>query len=75
MQISARISMWLSAVMALFALGYAFTGFSSLDASATEAQREATQGYAIFWLFLGIVFVAIAVASWWMARARWPDSH
>jgi NADH:ubiquinone oxidoreductase subunit 6 (subunit J) len=70
MKLSAQVTMWLGAVLALFALGYAFTGFSSIDASATDAQREAAQGFALFWLFLGVVFVVISVISWLMAKGR-----
>jgi heme/copper-type cytochrome/quinol oxidase subunit 2 len=67
--------MWLGLVLALFAFGYAFTGFSSLDASANDAQREASRGFAIFWLFLGIVFLVLAIVSWLMASGRIRGSN
>ena len=70
MKITATVSMWAGAVLALFAFGYAFTGLTAIDASATQADREAVHGYALFWLFLGVVFLAIAVASWLMSSGR-----
>ena len=68
MKFSARFSLWGSAVFAIFCLGYAFSGFSSLDAMAEEAARGAARGFAIFWLFLGSVAIAIGIASWWMIK-------
>jgi hypothetical protein len=68
MKFSARFSLWGSAVFAIFCLGYAFSGFSSLDAMADEAARGDARGFAFFWLFLGSVAIAIGVASWWMIK-------
>ena len=68
MKISAQFSMWGSAVFAVFCLGYAFSGLSALDAMADEAARADARGFALFWLFLGVIGVAGAIISWWMVR-------
>jgi len=68
MKISAQISLWGSAIFALFCLGYALSGFSSLDAMADEATRADARGFAFFSLFLAIVGIATAFASWWLVK-------
>jgi hypothetical protein len=68
MKISAQFSMWGSVVFALFCLGYALSGLSSLDGMPDDAARADARGFALFWLFLGAVAVATAVASWWIAK-------
>ena len=68
MKISAQFSMWGSVVFALFSLGYAFSGFSSLDGMADDAGRADARGFALFWLFLGVVGVVMAIVSWWIAK-------
>ena len=66
MKISAQFSMWGSVVFALFCLGYAFSGFSSLDGMADDATRADARGFALFWLFLGCIGIIMAIVSWWM---------
>jgi len=68
MKISAQFSMWGSAVFAVFCFGYAFSGLSSLESMADEASRADARGFALFWLFLGLVGLAAAIISWWMVR-------
>ena len=68
MKFSARFSLWGSAIFAVFCLGYAFSGFSSLDAMADDATRVDARGFAFFWLFLAAVAIVIGIASWWMMK-------
>jgi hypothetical protein len=68
MKISAQFSMWGSVVFALFCLGYAFSGFSSLDGMADDAARADARGFALFWLFLGAVGIVMAIVSWRMVK-------
>jgi hypothetical protein len=68
MKISAQFTLWGSAIFALFCLGYAFSGLSSLDAMADDAARADARGFALFWLFLGLIGIAAAIISWWMVR-------
>ena len=68
MKISAQFSMWGSAVFALFCLGYAFAGFSSIDGMADDAARADARGFALFWLFLGVIGIVMAIVSWWMVK-------
>jgi len=68
MKISAQFSMWGSVVFALFCLGYAFAGFSSMDAMADDATRADARGFALFWLFLGTIGIVMAIVSWRMVK-------
>ena len=68
MKMSAHVAMWGAIVLAVFCLGYAFSGFSSLDSVADEAARADARGFAYFWLFLGGVAAVIALASHWMGK-------
>ena len=68
LKISAQFTLWGSAIFAVFCLGYAFVGLSSLDAMADDAARADARGFALFWLFLGLIGVAAAITSWWMVR-------
>jgi NADH:ubiquinone oxidoreductase subunit 5 (subunit L)/multisubunit Na+/H+ antiporter MnhA subunit len=68
MKISAQFSMWGSVVFALFCLGYAFAGFSSMDAMADDATRADARGFALFWLFLGAIGIVMAIVSWRMVK-------
>jgi hypothetical protein len=66
MNITARFAMWSSIVFAIICLGVAINGFSGLEAIADDAQRADGRGFAYFWLFLGMVAVACALASRWI---------
>jgi len=68
MRISAQFSMWGAVVFALFCLGYAFAGFSSMDGMADDATRADARGFALFWLFLGVIGIVMAIVSWWMVK-------
>ena len=68
MKISAQVAMWGAIVLALFCLGYAFSGFSSLDSVTDDVARADARGFAYFWLFLGGVAVGIALLSHWMGK-------
>jgi len=70
MKITAQMSFWLSLVFAAGCLAYALVGFSSLDASLTDAQQSDARGFAWFWLFLGGVGVVSAIVSRMMAQGR-----
>lgn len=75
MKISAQFSFWASIVFAIGCVAYAGFGFSSIEASMTDATREASRGYAWFWLFMGAVGAATALVSWLMlsGRIRMPE--
>ena len=68
MKITAQSSLWSSIAFALICLGVALNGFSQLDAMADEAARVDARGFAYFWLFLGTVMVACAIASAWIVK-------
>ena len=68
MKFSAHITLWGSLIFAILCLGYAFAGFSSLDAMADEATLSDARGFAFFWLFMGGIGVAAAIGSWWMVK-------
>jgi hypothetical protein len=68
MKITAQFAFWASLVFALLCIAYAGFGFSSIDASMSEAAREAGRGFAWFWMFLGGVGIVFALLSWLMLR-------
>lgn len=68
MKISVHIAMWLSLAFAVLCITYGIVGLTSLDASATATTREDAHGFAMFWLFLGLIGLVSAVGSWWMLR-------
>lgn len=70
MKVTAQFSLWASIVFALACIAYGGFGFSSIDASMSDAAREDSRGYAWFWLFLGGVGLAIAAGSWLMLKGK-----
>jgi hypothetical protein len=70
MKVTAQFSFWASVVFAILCIAYAGFGFSSIDASMTDATREASRGYAWFWLFMGGVGIASAAGSWLMLSGK-----
>lgn len=70
MKISAQAAIWMCAAFALVCLSVAFTGFSSLGTAATEAERDASLGYAWFWTFLAMVAVVFGILSWLIAKGK-----
>ncbi len=70
MKVTTQVAFWSSVVFAIACIAYAGFGFSSIDASMTEATREDSRGYAWFWLFLGVVGVASAAVSWLLLRGK-----
>jgi hypothetical protein len=75
MNVSAKISFWISVVFSLFCLGYALTGAFSMD-SITEAQARAdAQGYMWFWLFLAGVGAGFGTLSWFMAKGKFENTE
>jgi hypothetical protein len=70
MKISAIAAMWLCAVFALACWGFAFTGFSALQAQTDAAERELSLGYAWFWTFLGAVAAVFGVLSWMIKKGK-----
>ena len=45
-------------MFAVLCIAYAGFGFSTIDASMSDALREDARGYAWFWMFLGGIGVA-----------------
>jgi len=74
MKITAQLAFWASIVFAVICLGVALSGFSQLDSIEDEATRADGRGYALFWLFLGTVAVASALASRWVAKREDDDA-
>ena len=70
MKISAHFAFWASLVFAVLCIAYAGFGFSSIDAAMSEEVRDASRGYAWFWMFLGGIGVAFAIISWLMLRGK-----
>ena len=73
MKISAVVAMWLCAAFALGCFGYAISGFSALDTITDAAVRDASRGYAWFYVFLGTVALVFGVLSWMIKSGRFGD--
>ena len=68
MKITAQFSMWGSVAFALVCLYVGFSGLSQIDVIGDADARSDGRGFAFFWLFLGAIGVACALASWWIIR-------
>ena len=66
MKISAQLALGMAIAFALVCFGVAYDGFTNIDTMPDAAAQSDARGFAWFWVFLGIVAVASAVASWWM---------
>jgi len=69
MRISLHLAMWLATGFAALCIAYGVVGFTSLDADATAAMRDDAHGFAMFWMFLGVVGLACAGGSWWLLKS------
>jgi hypothetical protein len=72
-KITAQFALWSSLVFAAICLYVGFDGLANLDAVADDASRSDARGFALFWLFLGAVALACAIASWWILRHEGSD--
>jgi len=70
LKISAQFSFWAAVVFAAVCGAYALYGLSTLDADVSGQQRSDTVGFALFWLFLAAVGVAMAIVSRLILRGR-----
>lgn len=68
MRLPIRISAFLTGVLSLACFGLAFRGLVSLRAVTDPEALQNARGYAWFTVFLGAVFLLIAILTWRMAR-------
>ncbi len=73
LKISAKMSMYMSAVFAVVCFGVALKGFSSLGEISDPQQLSDARGFAGFWAFLGAIGVLFALLSRWMHRTARED--
>jgi hypothetical protein len=66
MKLSAQLMLGMAIAFALVCFSVAYDGFTNIDTMADATAQSDARGFAWFWVFLGIVAVASAVASWWM---------
>ena len=66
MKLSAQLMLGMAIIFAIACFSVAYDGFTAIDEMSDAAARSDARGFAWFWVFLGIVAVASAVASWWM---------
>ena len=60
----------MSIVFATICLGFAITGFTSLEDITDPVQASDARGFAWFWSFLAGVGVVFGLLSWWMASSH-----
>ncbi len=70
MKLSAQFTFWASLVFAIACLAYGAFGFSSIDASMSDAARDDSRGYAWFWTILGGIGGISAIVSWLVIQGR-----
>ena len=70
MKITAKASVFLSAIFAAICFPVAIAGFSSLDDIADPVQKADATGFARFWAFLGCVAVVFGALGIWIAKTH-----
>jgi len=70
MKISAHVAMWGAVVFTALCIGFAWTGFSSLDSITDPQARSDARGFAWFWLFLAAIAFGSGVVSWWILKSE-----
>ena len=73
MNISAKLGVILAAIFFVFCLGFAVTGFSSIDELTDPVKAADARGFAWFWTFLAGVAVLFGFLSWWIGRTQGDD--
>ena len=68
MKFSLTLTFWFAAAMSVLCFAWAANGLIALREITDAAQAADTQGYSLFWAFLGFVAAAIAAAAWWLGR-------
>jgi hypothetical protein len=69
-KITAKASVFLSAIFAAICFSVAIVGFSSLNEIADPVQKADATGFAWFWTFLGCVALACGAMGIWIARTH-----
>jgi hypothetical protein len=75
MKISALVSMWMCAIFALLAFGFAGQGFLAVTEMVDAAERELSLGYAGFWAFLGLVATTFGILSWMIKEGKLGETE
>jgi hypothetical protein len=73
MKVSARLAAILAAVFAVFCLGFAVSGFTSLGEITDATQLADAKGFAWFWTFLAAVALVFGALSLWITRTEKDD--
>lgn len=68
MQITVKIGVYGAIVFALICLGVSIHGFVQTSDLTDPKLISDGRGFAFFWLFLSVVCVAIAGATWWIGK-------
>jgi len=68
MKLSLQMTMAMSLAFAALCLGYGIYGLFELRDMAAGAEYDDARGFIGFWMFLGIVALASAIAAWRMTR-------
>ena len=70
MKLTAQMSFWAGLVLGLICLGVAVHGWWQSADIADDALRADAHGFALFWLFLGVIGLVVCVLSGLMARGK-----
>jgi hypothetical protein len=73
MKVTALAAMWGCVAFALFCSAFAISGFSAVSTITDAAERDASLGYAWFWMFLAAVATVFGVLSWMIKEGKLGD--
>lgn len=65
-----KMSVIASAIFAVICYGVAITGFSGLGDITDPAQRSDGEGFAWFWIFLGVVATVFGALGFWVMKTH-----
>ena len=73
MKLSAQMTMVIGALFAVICFAVAIRGFMALGEITDPQVASDTQGFSLFWAFLGAVGATFSGVSWWIARTEKGD--
>lgn len=70
MKVSVQFTVFMAALFAIVCFSVAATGFAALGEIADPAIASDARGYAWFWMFLGLIAVAVGALGVWLVRTQ-----
>jgi hypothetical protein len=74
MKISLQATMVMGFIFSMICIAVGIIGFTSIAAAPDATSAADVRGFAFFWLFLGVIALGFAAASWWLLRTAGRDA-